>query len=49
MAYFLNEINYVFSLGQYLENSSVGGYSFDYSKSMIKFFASQKLSNRAQC
>ena len=37
MAYFVNEINYTFSLHQYLENSSVGGYSFDWIKSMVKF------------
>ena len=37
MAYFVNEINYAFSLGQYLENSSIGGYSFDCIKYMVKF------------
>ena len=37
MAYFIIEINYMFSLGQYLEKSPVGGYSFDCIKSMVKF------------
>ena len=37
MAYFINEINYAYPLGQYLENSSVEGYSFDCIKSMAKF------------
>ena len=35
-------IDYALSLGQYLEKSSVGGYSSDCIKSMAKFFASQK-------
>ena len=43
VAYFVNKINYTFSLGGYLENSSVGGYSFDCIKSMAKFFEFEKL------
>ena len=35
MAYFIYEINYVFSLGQYLENSSVESYSFECIKLMV--------------
>ena len=36
MVYSVLEINYAFSLSQYLENSSVEGYSFDCIKSMAK-------------
>ena len=39
MVFIIHEIHYVFSLGQYWENSPIGGYSFDCIESMVKFLS----------